>query len=84
MSEGRQDPRGERRRASAVDEPEQVVQVDLGIGRELSRQRSVEAGLAQDVSASGLDLGLDAAPGRTVQVGLHVWLARRGATVLRG
>jgi hypothetical protein len=45
--EGRQDPRGEVRRASAVDELEQRVQVGGAVGGERRRGGRLEAGRAQ-------------------------------------
>ena len=81
-SEGRQDPRGQLRRAAAIDQLEHVVQVDLGVGGELLCERSLEAGLSEDVAAPGLDVWRDAAARRSVQVGVHVQLAPPGALVL--
>jgi hypothetical protein len=51
MLERRQDPRRERWRAAALDQPDQRVQVHVALVRQLLGQRGAEAGLAQPRSA---------------------------------
>src|SRR3954452_23089697 len=66
-----QDQCGQLRRAAAVDELEQLVQVDLGVGGKPLRERNLEAGLAQDVATPGFDVWRNAAARRMVEVGVH-------------
>ena len=55
--ERRQDARRERRRAAALHQLDQCVQVHRALARELLGQPAVEAGLAQSRPAPGDDLG---------------------------
>jgi len=51
MLERRQDPRRERWRAAALDQPDQRVQIHAAIVRQLLAERGAEAGLAQPCAA---------------------------------
>jgi hypothetical protein len=55
--EWRQDPRRELRRATALDQLDECVQIDPALARELPGQAPVEAGLAQACAAPGDDFG---------------------------
>src|SRR5215207_10887920 len=57
MLERRQDPRRERRRAAAFDQPDQRVQIHAALVRQLLGQRGAEAGLAQPCAAPGDSIG---------------------------
>ena len=46
MLERRQDPRRERWRAAALDQPDQRMQIHAALVRQLLGERRVEAGLA--------------------------------------
>ena len=51
MLERRQDPSSERRRAAALDQPDQRVQIHAALVGQLLGQRGAEARLAQPCSA---------------------------------
>lgn len=53
MVEGSQNPRCERRRAAAFDQPDQRVQIHAALMRQLLGERGVEACLAQPRAAPG-------------------------------
>jgi hypothetical protein len=57
MVERRKDPRRERWRAAAFNQPDQRVQIHAALVRQLLGQRGVEAGLAQACSAPGDRVG---------------------------
>ena len=57
MLERRQDPRRERRRAAALDQPDQRVQIRAALVRQLLGQRGAEACLAQPCAAPGDRVG---------------------------
>ena len=53
MLERREDPRRERWRATALNQPDQRVQIHAALMRQLLGQRGAEAGLAQPCAAPG-------------------------------
>ena len=57
MLERRQDPRRERWRAAALDQPDQRVQIHAAIVRQLLAERGAEACLAQPYAAPGDRVG---------------------------
>jgi hypothetical protein len=57
MLERRHDPRRERWRAAALDQPNQRVQIHAALVRELLGQRAVEACLAQPRAPPGDSIG---------------------------
>jgi hypothetical protein len=63
MLERRQDPRRERWRAAAFDQPDQRVQIHAALVRQLLGQRGAEAGLAQPCAPPGDSIGCFATGG---------------------
>ena len=97
MIERGQDPRRERRRATALNQADQRVQIDAGLMRELFCQRGVEAGLAEPRAAPGNRVRrfsiasrpsfasrLSALSGLSVGPEVHAYLAPARAPFLRG
>jgi hypothetical protein len=79
--ERREDPRRDGGRAPAVDEVEQVMEVDVAVCCERVRQRRIAAGLTQDITAPSQDVSWDIARCRLPSdVGFHV--SSRGCRVV--
>ena len=89
MLERRQDPRRERWRAAALDQPDQRVQISAALVRQLLGERGAEACLAQPCSAPGDRVGrrsnagclafassLSADSGLSAGPRVHAYLAR--------
>ena len=62
--------------AAGIHELEQIVQVDVGVRSQPSREPVLETGLTQDAGPPGSDLRGDAAFRRPMQIGLHAVFAR--------
>jgi hypothetical protein len=76
--ERRHDTRRERRRAAALDELDQRVQIDAALAREVLGEFGVEAGLSQSCATPGDDVGRwSSRPGLFSDSKVHVSLARR-------
>ena len=79
--ERREDPRRDGGWAPAVDEVEQVMEVDVSVCCERVRQRRIAAGLTQDITAPSQDVSGDIARCRLPSdVGFHV--SSRGCRVV--
>jgi hypothetical protein len=81
--ERREDARRERRRAAALDQPGQRVQVHTELLRQFLRERPAEAGVAKPRAAPGHYVGRFL-PGPSLLSGskVHVFLARRELALL--
>jgi hypothetical protein len=97
MVEGRQDPRRERRRTAAFDQPDQGVQIHPALMGELLGQGGAEAGPAQPCAAPGDRFGrfstagclafasrLPSGSGLSAGSKVHAYLARAHEPFLRG
>jgi hypothetical protein len=71
------------RRAAAIDELEQVVQIEVAVARESACEGFSEARVLEHLAPPVPDVGSDSAPRRAVQVRFHDWLAPRRGVVLR-
>ena len=97
MLERRKDPRRERWRAAALDQPDQRVQIHAALVRQLLGQRGAEAGLAQPCAPPGDRIGcfstgsglpfaasLSAGSGLSTGSKVHAYLAPASERFLRG
>ena len=83
MLERRQNARRERRRAAALDQPDQRVQIDAALAREVVCQFPVETGLAQSRSAPRDNVGRSSPePCPFFGTKVHVSLAHASAPFL--